>query len=191
MHYLVAMFKTFATINNVSNGAYVTLVGKIVMKAHYNLKFESAFNSLKELLGSRRFESSSLENWFFNPETEDVAVDWVCEHIPEFDGDLKKLKSVIHLFSFALNSEDDKKYKTEYFLINTSTFNILDNPYFMELVEYFELDNIIVTVENKCYNVVAFLNAGYKAENTVIELRDNWNTSEHIAVYGTAILLSL
>ena len=176
------------------------------MKAQYNEKFTKALDSIKEHIKGKHLSNATIEN-FFNYDNHETTKEWLKQNVPNINTDLlfndekrydqdaideyTKLKAINYFFYYAINSTIDRKYKTECFLIN-GTFNIMENPYFMDLVEYYELNNIVITTEAKCNNVIAFLNHGYTATRCNIDLVSTWGLElnmygEHI--YGTAILL--
>lgn len=176
------------------------------MKAQYNEKFTKAVESMKELIKGKFFSNATIEG-LFNYGNKETVKEWLNKNVPNIDADFifnkdnydnpdymdeyAKLKSINYFFYYAINSAIDRKYKTECYLIN-GPFNLMENPYFMDLVEYYELNNIVITSEAKCNNVIAFLNHGYTATRCDIDLRSTWGNELNAKgepIYGTAILL--
>lgn len=157
------------------NQKLVSLISSL-KEAYFKTPIDKRFRPgsfTKEYVEKASKEINSISAWFSweNPE---VAKEWAENNLPNWENTQDQIKAFEHFTEhFILKCGQDDKYETQQ-LLYRGCLNFRENPYFMELIEYFDVDEFLLSTEVKSESLMALLVKEYYIVPTEAHLTQKW-----------------
>mgnify|MGYP003289163137 CR=1 FL=1 len=129
----------------------------------------------KEYVEKAKNKIQSIDAWFLY-EDPDTANDWADENLPNWEGSREQIIAFAQFTEqFILKYNNDDRFVTDE-LLYRGCMNFMENSYFIELLEFFNINKFLASTEIKSDSLMALMIKGYNVSLTSCSLTECWDS---------------